>query len=1138
MSNELMALWVSILPDTSKIVSTTKRALDNGDYEITVHVDKAELDKEMTKTKKTVESLDARVKLAVDQKRTHDAFQKAVDKELSRVRPLRIDVDRKYLTSTASFITKTLGGAMAGALGGLAITGAAGGLTALTGAIMSASGAFGLLPATAGGAATAIGALKVATLGFGDAMKDVGDPQKFAKAIADLSPNARETATAIQSMLPQLKDFKNAVQDRFFDGFAAEVKSLGAIYLPMMQGAMGSIAGSANSALRSVSALLKAPQSVSDMAQITGNSATAFNTLSQALTPIVKSMLDIGSVGSTFLPQLAQGANNAANSFAKFVTNARETGRMQEWMQTGIHAMGQLGDIAGNLGSTIAGIFRAGNDVGGGFLASLQTVTQTMSDFVNSAEGKNALGAFFSGAKDALAALSPILKTVGESVIGTVLPAFTNLGTAAAPALQAVFTNLAEVMKTLAPVVTSLSGPISTLLNAIGPAVVQTIQALAPAIQPLAQAFADLVAGAAPILPVLGQLVGAVVGALAPAFSTLFKALAPVVSALADALKPVLDQLAPVLAEVAGTFANAWASALQQVTPLLPPLLGAMGDLLKTVIPLLPPLAELGAAAIPAIAAAIKVVAPLFTGLVKILTPIVDTVITPMVGGFKALADVIGTVANDLSGVVDKASGFLSKVPGLGGIFGKKDGGPIGDVPGYAGGGKITGRGSGTSDSILAWLSNGEGVMTAAAMRNGGAPILAALNAGWVPPAEMLHAMIPGFAQGLNPGADFLRTTIMRQWPQIGDIGGRRAEDGYGEHSSGNALDVMVPGWDTPEGILLGNQVAGFLAKNREQLGLDGFIWRQTGYGYGGSFTDGKAMSDRGSPTQNHMDHLHVMLGKGRGSGAAAVGLPTSSISLPSASGMSSSGGTSGRGGGAAGARRVREAQDRVSDRNFDVQQAQAALDELNAKDPSKVTRKQRDAAEHRLERSKREQAQANDDLTQTQNEYNDAMQNSPLGGNGNSAASDLGSGLIDGLFQGLGFDGSLFSDPRQWGLVKMFTGLLGGKGGSSASDLGQGGGMLNSMGLPSLTGLFSRGQTSTVTAENVMPGGGPGGLIAGIGDIATNAFQQGMSQPTTIDNSINLNGNQGMDPQAVQTSIQKKQNERTRTYATAGLGA
>ncbi|AMT71983.1 tail tape measure protein [Mycobacteroides immunogenum] len=1134
-----MALWVSILPDTSKIVSTTKRALDNGDYEITVHVDKAELDKEVAKTKKTVESLDARVKLAVDQKRTHDAFQKAVDKELSRVRPLRIDVDRKYLTSTASFITKTLGGAMAGALGGLAITGAAGGLTALTGAIMSASGAFGLLPATAGGAATAIGALKVATLGFGDAMKDVGDPQKFAKAIADLSPNARETATAIQSMLPQLKDFKNAVQDRFFDGFAAEVKSLGAIYLPMMQGAMGSIAGSANNALRSVSALLKAPQSVSDMAQITGNSATAFNTLSQALTPIVKSMLDIGSVGSTFLPQLAQGANNAANSFAKFVTNARETGRMQEWMQTGIHAMGQLGDIAGNLGSTIAGIFRAGNDVGGGFLASLQTVTQTMSDFVNSAEGKNALGAFFSGAKDALAALSPILKTVGESVIGTVLPAFTNLGTAAAPALQAIFTNLAEVMKTLAPVVTSLSGPISTLLNAIGPAVVQTIQALAPAIQPLAQAFADLVAGAAPILPVLGQLVGAVVGALAPALSTLFKALAPVVSALADALKPVLDQLAPVLAAVAGTFANAWASALQQVTPLLPPLLGAMGDLLKTVIPLLPPLAELGAAAIPAIAAAIKVVAPLFTGLVKVLTPIVDTVITPMVGGFKALADVIGTVANGLSGVVDKASGFLSRVPGLGGIFGKKDGGPIGDVPGYAGGGKITGRGSGTSDSILAWLSNGEGVMTAAAMRNGGAPILAALNAGWVPPAAMLHAMIPGFAQGLNPGADFLRTTIMRQWPQIGDIGGRRAEDGYGEHSSGNALDVMVPGWDTPEGILLGNQVAGFLAKNREQLGLDGFIWRQTSYGYGGSFTDGKAMSDRGSPTQNHMDHLHVMLGKGRGSGAAAVGLPTSSISLPSASGMSSSGGTSGRGSGAAGARRVREAQDRVSDRNFDVQQAQAALDELNAKDPSKVTRKQRNAAEHRLERSKREQAQANDDLTQTQNEYNDAMQNSPLGGNGNSAASDLGSGLIDGLFQGLGFDGSLFSDPRQWGLVKMFTGLLGGKGGSSAGDLGQGGGgMLNSMGLPSLTGLFSRGQTSTVTAENVMPGGGPGGLIAGIGDIATNAFQQGMSQPTTIDNSINLNGNQGMDPQAVQTSIQKKQNERTRTYATAGLGA
>ncbi|MFA4088874.1 tail tape measure protein [Mycobacteroides chelonae] len=1117
--SELMALWVSIVPDTSKLVRETRRAIDGLDLTVDVDADTGK----------------ARLQI------------KRLDRELKKARPYNIEIDRKQVASAASFITKTLGGATAGALGGLAITGATGGLTALTGAIMSASGAFGLLPAAAGGAVTAIGALKVATLGFGDAMKDIGDPEKFAKAIADLSPNARETATAIQSMLPQLKELKNAVQDRFFDGFASEVQALGATYLPMMQGAMANIAGSANSALKSVSALLQTPQSVADMSALTTNSATAFGTLSQALSPVVKSLLDIGTVGSTFMPQLAQGATNAANSFASFVANARETGRMQEWIQTGIDAMRQLGDITGNLGSTIAGVFRAGQDVGGGFLTSIQTVTQTMSDFVNSANGQNALGAFFTGTKEALAALSPILKTVGESVLGTIIPAFTSLGTAAAPALQAVFTNLADVMKTLAPVVTSLAGPISTLLNAMGPAIVQTVQALAPAVQPLAQAFADLVAGAAPILPVLGQLVGAVVGALAPALSTLFKALAPVVSALADSLKPVIDQLAPVLAEVAGTFANAFASALQQITPLLPPLLGAFGDLLKTAIPLLPPLAELGASAIPAIAAAIKVVAPLFTGLVKILTPIVDTVITPMISGFKALADVIGGVARGLSGVVDKASGFLSKVPGLGGIFGKRDGGPIGDVPGYAGGGKITGRGTGTSDSILAWLSNGEGVMTAAAMRNGGAPILAALNAGWVPPVQMLQDMIPGFAQGLNPGADFLRTTIMRQWPQIGDIGGRRSEDGYGEHSSGNAIDVMIPGWDTPQGMVLGNQVAGFLAKNREQLGLDGFIWRQASYGYGGSFSDGKQMGDRGSPTQNHMDHLHVMLGKGRGAGAAAVGLPTSSISLPSATGMSGGGGGGGLfgggssfgggGGGGAGGRSVREAQDRVADRNFAVQQAQASLDELNAKDPSKVTQKQRDAAEYRLAKATREQAQATDDLAATQNKYNAELQNSPLGGGGGSAAgSDLGSGLIDGLFQGLGFDGSLFSDPRQWGLVKMFTGLLG--GGGAGGGLGQGGdGLLNSMGMPSLTGLFSRGQTSTVTGENVMPGGGPGGLIAGIGDIATNAFQQGMSQPTTIDNSINLNGNQGMDPQAVQTSIQKKQNERTRTYSTPGLG-
>ncbi|ORA23398.1 transglycosylase family protein [Mycobacterium aquaticum] len=143
-------------------------------------------------------------------------------------------------------------------------------------------------------------------------------------------------------------------------------------------------------------------------------------------------------------------------------------------------------------------------------------------------------------------------------------------------------------------------------------------------------------------------------------------------------------------------------------------------------------------------------------------------------------------------------------------------------------------------------------------------------------------------AEGLNAGADYLRTLIMKTWPQITRIGGRRAEDGYGEHSTGNAIDIMIPNYGSPEGKATGDAILAFLQKNGPALQVDGIIWRQTSYGYGGALTAGTGMSDRGSDTQNHMDHLHVILGKGRGAGATPVAAPTSPLSGAADSGANS----------------------------------------------------------------------------------------------------------------------------------------------------------------------------------------------------------------------------------------------------------
>ncbi|GAB4582627.1 hypothetical protein Ntsu_04590 [Nocardia sp. IFM 10818] len=89
----------------------------------------------------------------------------------------------------------------------------------------------------------------------------------------------------------------------------------------------------------------------------------------------------------------------------------------------------------------------------------------------------------------------------------------------------------------------------------------------------------------------------------------------------------------------------------------------------------------------------------------------------------------------------------LPKIPELAG----------GGLAGVDGSGRIFGPGTGTSDSILAigsngvptaFVSAGEGVVRKSAMDNGGAELVAALNAGWMPPVELLRAMLPGLAGG------------------------------------------------------------------------------------------------------------------------------------------------------------------------------------------------------------------------------------------------------------------------------------------------------------------------------------------------------------------------------------------------------
>ncbi len=91
-------------------------------------------------------------------------------------------------------------------------------------------------------------------------------------------------------------------------------------------------------------------------------------------------------------------------------------------------------------------------------------------------------------------------------------------------------------------------------------------------------------------------------------------------------------------------------------------------------------------------------------------------------------------------------------------------------------------------------------------------------------------------------------------FPQITTIYGYR-QDPLPWHPNGLAIDVMIPNYHTPEGIELGNQIAGYALANAKRWGVNHVIWRQKIYpGIGApSWT-----ANYGNETANHYDHVHI----------------------------------------------------------------------------------------------------------------------------------------------------------------------------------------------------------------------------------------------------------------------------------------
>lgn len=313
-----------------------------------------------------------------------------------------------------------------------------------------------------------------------------------------------------------------------------------------------------------------------------------------------------------------------------------------------------------------------------------------------------------------------------------------------------------------------------------------------------------------------------------------------------------------------------------------------------------------------------------------------------------------------------------------------------------------------------------------------------------------------GSDKGLLPQTVGVKDQIAGSFGNITDIGGWRPPDGYNEHSSGRAIDVMIPNWNTAAGKAQGDQVAQMALQNPN---VSYVLWQQKQWNADGTSS---AMSDRGSPTQNHMDHVHVYT-NADSQGTHPTGTPptvntsgattslsssTQSLNFPAAA-MGMPTGASVPGFNEYGEpgmyeqdpKAMRQAQQSIADAEERVKradqqaaEAEARLAELDvdASESQKISAQNAvENAKADAEKARREANDAKTDAAETAKGTFKAAREPKSGGAGGGQGGGMGGlgelGSIAGSFfkETFGFDGSFLPDLSSLGAVQSVGSLL-----------------------------------------------------------------------------------------------------------------
>ena len=414
---------------------------------------------------------------------------------------------------------------------------------------------------------------------------------------------------------------------------------------------------------------------VGGMAQLFKPLHDSFAIASEGAAPFMEAMVRLGAVGGEYLPRMAAAFTEVSNAFLSWVTQAQETGRINEIIDRGITNAKLFGGILVDVAGVINGVAKAAEAAGGGGLQGLAAAFDAINKAVNGPLMQGALTTVFEGAFAGMKNLTPGLSSLAgafEQLAPTISRSMEKAGAvvsilldgiaqalrnpAIADGVNKMFDGLVKAAIELAPAFSAAAPAVGALLGAIGeilpimaPLVTQIVQGLAPA-------FADFKSSLAPVVEVLAKGLSEALKIILPVVADVVKALAefmrnnPQLAATILAVVGALAPLAPIIGTVV-SIVGTIASVIGAILPVIGAVAGVLAGLSAPVLAVVAGIGLLVAAFVTALASSEPFrnsLAQIFQGLVTMVQPIIAAVIPVLVQIGQAFIGMVTTVIGAL----------------------------------------------------------------------------------------------------------------------------------------------------------------------------------------------------------------------------------------------------------------------------------------------------------------------------------------------------------------------------------------------------------------------------------------------------------------------------------------------------------